>query len=434
MRKSILIRNTSLITETGECLSHRDLLIRDGIIAKICEAGVLKAADDVDEVIDGSRYFVSPGLCNLHAHTAMNIFKGIAEDVTSDAWFNEMIWPYESKMSPEDIYTGTVLGIAEMLDNGVTAVCDHYFGEEQVLKAAKDTGIRMDIAPTIFGMSPDYKDRLASVSEFIQKHQDDSDRISLRLGPHSNYTCPENVLGEIVDEARRIHVPIHLHLSETELQVQQSLSSTGKTPFQCLYDAGGFDVGVLVAHGLWVTEKDLSYLNENTWFAFCPKTYMKLAMGYGPFFTLSDRIRYSFGTDGAASSNTLSIAEQARLFGLLEKFTGNDPTIHPARSIWQKTMAGHRVFKAGTGVLQEGATADLVIWDLETPDTMAFYDPVSAILYSSNSRNVRYTMVAGEFLKYDGRLAMDFEEIGKTALRLQKELLARGKGKAIVYY
>ncbi|MBQ8305785.1 MAG: amidohydrolase family protein [Blautia sp.] len=434
MSKATLLKNANLITETGECLRHQDVYIRGDRIAAICEAGTVQEDPPADEVIDCSKYFVSPGFTNLHSHTAMNIFKGIAEEVTAEAWFNEMIWPYESKMTDEDIYVGTVLGIAEMIDNGVTAVADHYFGEEQVLKAALDTGIRMDIAPTIFGTAPEFRDRLAAVSEFVRKHQEDSPRISLRLGPHSNYTCPEDTLAEIVSEAKKHDLPIHLHLAETELQVTQSLERSGKTPFRYLYDAGGFEIPVLVAHGLWLTEEDLSYIRDDTWFAFCPKTYMKLAAGRGGFFRFADQLHYSFGTDGAASSNTLNTLEQARLFALLEKFERNDATVRPAAEVWQKLMAGHEVFGAGGGRMAEGAAADLVIWDLLTPDTMNFYDPVSAILYSANSRNVRYTMVGGEFLKYDGKLLMDFPRITEDALRLQRELLDRGRGKAQVFY
>ena len=364
----------------------------------------------------------------------MNIFKGIAEDVPPEIWFNEMIWPYESKMTGPDIYTGTVLGIAEMINNGVTAAADHYFGEEQVLQAAKDTGFRMDIAPTVFGTAPDFRDRLAQVSAFIRDHQQDSSRISLRFGPHSDYTCPEDTLAAIVDEAKKSGLPIHLHLSETRLQVEQSLQRTGKTPFRCLYDAGGFGLPVLVAHGLWITEEDLGYINENTWFAFCPKTYMRLASGRGGFFDFSDRLQYSFGSDGAASSGTVSPLEQARLFAMLDKYERDDAYIHPAAEVWQKLMAGHAVFGAGTGKVEEGAAADLVIWDLQTPDTMAHYHPVPAILYGACSANVRYTMVEGEFLKYDGALKMDFAAVVQEAMRLQKELLARGKGTAKVYY
>lgn len=430
----IKLHNATIITHEGECLSHRDIYIENGSIAVICDAGTPQPKMHPSDTIDCSSFFVSPGLVNLHAHTAMNIFKGIAEDVPPEVWFNEMIWPYESKMTAEDIYTGTLLGIAEMLGNGVTAVADHYFGEEQVLRAAKDAGIRMDIAPTVFGMSPDFRDRLAQVSEFIRDHASDSPRVRLRFGPHSDYTCPDDTLAEIVDEARRMGLPIHLHLAETRQQVEQSIERTGRTPFECLYDAGGFDVPVLVAHGLWITERDLAHLNDDTWFAFCPKTYMRLASGRGGFFEFSDRLRYSFGTDGAASSGTVNVLEQARLFAMLEKFDRGDATLRPAIEIWRRLMAGHAVFGANTGRVEAGATADLVIWDLQTPDTMAFYHPIPSILYAAGSANVRYTMVEGEFLKYDGVLKMGFAEVAREAMRLQRDLLARGKGTAKVYY
>ena len=430
----IKLYNAAIIEHTGECLFHKDIYIENGRIFRICDSGTAQPEKAPEETIDCSSFFVSPGLVNLHAHTAMNIFKGIAEDVPPEVWFNEMIWPYESKMTDQDIYTGTLLGIAEMISNGVTAAADHYFGEEQVLRAAKDTGIRMDIAPTVFGMSPDFPDRLAQVSEFIRDHQEDSSRISLRFGPHSDYTCPEDTLGKIVDEAKKMRLPLHIHLAETQLQVEQSLQRTGKTPFRCLYDAGGFDLPVLVAHGLWVTEDDLSCINGDTWFAFCPKTYMRLASGRGPLFDLAGRLQYSFGSDGAASSGTVNPLEQARLFAMLEKFNQGDAALYPAVEIWQKLMAGHAVFGAGTGKVEENAPADLVIWDLQTPDTMAYYHPVSAILYAAGSANVRYTMVEGEFLKYDGVLKMDFAGIAKEAMRLQKNLLSRGKGTAKVYY
>ena len=430
----IKLHNATIITQAGECRFHKDIFIDGGRIARICDSGTPQPERIPSDTIDCSAYFVSPGLVNLHAHTAMNIFKGIAEDVPAEVWFNEMIWPYESKMTDRDIYAGTMLGIAEMINNGVTAVADHYFGEAQVLRAAKDAGIRMDIAPTVFGMTPDWRERLAQVSEFIRDHRDDSPRIRLRFGPHSDYTCPEDTLLEIVDAAKRMGLPIHLHLSETRLQVEQSLQRTGKTPFRRLYDAGGFDLPVLVAHGLWVTEEDLTYVREDTWFAFCPKTYMRLAAGRGGFFDLSDRLNYSFGTDGAASSGTVNPLEQARLFAMLEKYHREDAALRPAAEVWRRLMAGHAVFGAGTGRIEENAPADLVIWDLRTPDTMAYYHPVSAILYGATSANARYTMVEGEFLKYDGKLKMDFAEIAREAMRLQKELLSRGKGKAQVYY
>ena len=434
MEKTILLKNAGLLDEEANCILNQNVYVQEGKILKILPAAEDTEFIHADETIDCSKYYVSPGLSNLHTHTAMNIFKGIAEDVTADAWFNEMIWPYESKMTDEDIYVGTLMGIAEMINNGVTVFADHYFGEEQVLKAVKETGIRGDLAPTLFGMTPDFHERLAQVKAFIQEHRNDSDRISFHMGPHANYTCPSPTLKQIIDVAKELNLPIHLHVSEEDVQVEKAREETGLTPFGILYEAGGFDCKVLIGHGLWIEEEDLKYLRDDTWFAFCPKTYMKLASGKGGFFDYYKQLNYGFGTDGAASSNTLNPVEQARLFGLMGKYQERNSAAYTATEIWQHLMASHQAFPFGSGRLKEGAPADLVIWDLYQPDTFPFYSPISAILYSSNSQNVKYTMVAGEFLKYNGKLKIDTKTLMQEAVRLQKALLERGKGKAQVAY
>lgn len=434
MEKTVLLKNAGLLDEEANCILNQNVYVQEGKILKILPAAEDTESIHADETIDCSKYYVSPGLANLHTHTAMNIFKGIAEDVTADAWFNEMIWPYESKMTDEDIYVGTLMGIAEMINNGVTVFADHYFGEEQVLKAVKETGIRGDLAPTLFGMTPDFHERLAQVKAFIQEHRNDSDRISFHMGPHANYTCPSPTLKEIIDAAKELNLPIHLHVSEEDVQVEKAREETGLTPFGILYEAGGFDCKVLIGHGLWIEEEDLKYLRDDTWFAFCPKTYMKLASGKGGFFDYYKQLNYGFGTDGAASSNTLNPVEQARLFGLMGKYQERNSAAYTATEIWQHLMASHQAFPFGSGRLKEGAPADLVIWDLYQPDTFPFYSPISAILYSSNSQNVKCTMVAGEFLKYNGKLKIDTKTLMQEAVRLQKALLERGKGKAQVAY
>lgn len=434
MAKTILLKDASLLNEQAECIRHQNVYIRDGKIIKIADKDLDRGLTRPEEIIECGNYYVSPGLANLHVHTAMNIFKGIAEDVTADAWFNEKIWPYESKMTDEDVYIGTLLGIAEMLNNGVTVFADHYFGEEQVLKAVKETGIRGDLAPTVFGAAPDFPERLEQVSRFISAHREDSGRVAFHMGPHADYTCPGDSLGKIIDAAKALALPVHLHIAEEQGQVERSKAETGLTPFGVLQRAGGFDCKVLIAHGLWIGEEDLPFLKEDTWFAFCPKTYMKLASGRGGFFDHCKKLNYGFGTDGAASSNTLNPVEQARLFGLLGKYQDLNSAAYTAAEIWQHLMAGHKAFPFGSGRLAEGAPADLVIWDLRQLDTFPFYDPISGILYSSNSQNVKYTMVDGEFLKYDGRLKTDTKGLIEEAVRRQKALLARGRGKAEITY
>ena len=319
----------------------------------------------------------------------MNIFKGIAEDVTADAWFNEMIWPYESKMTDEDVYTGTLLGIAEMINNGVTVFADHYFGEEQVLRAVKETGIRR-IWRQRFSVRPPILERDFLRSASLLKSTVESPGVLLFIwGLTQTIPVPGKHWGRLWTKRNDWGFPFTFTCLRRMCRWSVPERKPGLTPFGILHRAGGFDCKVLVGHGLWIEEEDLKLLRQDTWFAFCPKTYMKLASGRGGFFDYYKKLNYGFGTDGAASSNTLNPMEQARLFGLLGKYQDRDSSHFTASEIWQHLMAGHQAFPFGTGRLAKGAPADLAVWDLSSMDTFPYYNPISAILYSSNSQNVK---------------------------------------------
>lgn len=433
-QKRILLSHANIIDENGEIFKEKDIVIEKGKIQSVADVCDYAETAEFDEIIDCSEYYVTPGLVNLHCHCAMNMFKGIAEDVDADSWFNKNIFPYESKLTEEDVYVGTKLGIAEMLNAGVTAFADHYFAEKAVLNAVLDTGIRADIAPTLFGTAPDFKERLEAVSAFCEENRNVSERVAVRMGPHAPYTCPPDSLREIVKRAEDMDLNLHMHISETREQVAASREMYGKTPFEMTYESGAFDRQMIVAHGLWIEEEDFKYINEKTWFGVCPKTYEKLAMGTGLVFKNRDRLNYSFGTDGAASSNTLNTCEQARYFALLGKFESCDPCVFETKEVWRSLMRGHEAFSFHTGKIEEGYGADLVIWDLKKSNTWPVYHPITSILYSSEPSNVAFTMVDGVFLKKNGQLVMDEMALLEEGARTQKSILARGKGEAKVFY
>lgn len=426
----ILLKNGNVIDECGNLKNNLNIYISDGKIEKISDESELEDY----EIIDCSNYFITPSFVNLHTHSPMNILKGIAEDISIDNWFNDKIFPYESMLEDEDVYWGAVIAAQEMINNGVTIFAEHYFSQESVYKAVVDTGIRGDIAPTIFGLADDYNKQLNNAVDFVEKYRGNSSRVSLRLGPHAPYTCPGQKLKEIIDIAKKLEVGIHIHVSETKDQVEDSIKLTGKTPIQVLYESGGFETDIIIAHGLWVQNDDLKYLNHNAIFAFSPKTYMKLSMGKGNIYELKDKLNYSFGTDGGASSNTLNILEQARLYALNGKYLTGSAADFEAKKIWNDLMNGHKAFKFNTGKIEEGFEADLLIWDLNMVNTFPIYDPITSIIYSSDSNNIKYTMVQGEFLKYNGKLKADMSTILNKVGEIQKKILHRGKGKSKVNY
>ena len=93
------------------------------------------------------------------------------------------------------------------------------------------------------------------------------------------------------------------------------------------------------------------------------------------------------------------------------------------------------MFGFNTGKVEVGVEADLVIWDLKRVNTFPVYNPLTALLYSADASNARYTMVKGSFLKYDGKLTcVNEDELLADVQAAHAKLLARGKGKAIVFY
>lgn len=419
-----VLNHCTLLDEEGDFHFNKTLIISNGIIERI--------TDEFFEGEDCSGLIISPGLVNCHTHAAMNIFKGIAEDVHIDAWFNEEIWPYESKMEENDVRVGTKLAIAEMLNNGVTAYADHYFSPQSIIDAVNGTHIKADIAITLFSQFPGYEEQLKQAVNLIQNNK--HEKIHLRLGPHSPYTCSIESLYEMSEWAKKLNCGLHLHVSETQRQVDDSLNLHQKTPLQVVYETGCLEVPCIIGHGLYIHPNEKKYLSKDTLIALSPKTYQKLAMGTGYLWDNLDDIHYGIGTDGAASSNTLSPIEQARTLALLHKHEKNDSTVSNVKYIWKLLMNGHKALPFNSGQLKVGYSADLVFWDLNRVNTSPLYNPLASIIYSSDASNIKAVMINGEYVKEDYHLKLDEESLLNEVQKCVSQLLERGKGKAKIEF
>jgi 5-methylthioadenosine/S-adenosylhomocysteine deaminase len=364
----------------------------------------------------------------------MNIFRGIAEDVTADDWFNQEIWPYESKMDGDDVQAGTRLAIAEMLDFGVTAFADHYFEANRICDVVIETGIRGDIAPTLFGMAGGFEEQLAASEELIAKRNGEEGRLSLRLGPHSHYTCDPDQLAMCGDAGRRLGVGVHLHVEDDLEQITASRELYGLTPMEVVSRAGLTDLPLIIGHAYWILPEERKLLKDDNWIAVCMMSYMKLGLPPGPILDDPGSLPLCIGTDGAASSNCLNPLEQARLLALAGKSRQGNAEAFPLKEVWKMLMRGHKALPFGSGRLEPGAPADLVVWNLDLPHTAPAYDPLAALIYSGDARNAEFVLVAGEFVKEDGRLKLDTNAIVNEAKERARLILAKGKGPTKLVY
>ncbi len=135
----LLIRNCQVLQvdeSEARVLPAQDILVEGNRIQAIAPTGQLDPGPSA-RVLDARGQVAMPGLINTHAHVPMVLFRGAAEDVDAHAWFNDYIWPLESNLEEEDVYWGMLLGLAEMIQAGVTSVADHYFFMDHAARAVQ---------------------------------------------------------------------------------------------------------------------------------------------------------------------------------------------------------------------------------------------------------------------------------------------------------
>ena len=435
----MIIKNISILSFTGLTVQkNMNILINAGRIQNISTAVSDFTSKSTDRiVIDGTGKYIIPGLINAHAHTAMTLLRGVAEDVNVNDWFNKHVWVYEQSLTPKDVYIGTQIGAAEMLLSGVTAVADHYFAMDKAFDAYVKSGMRANLAWAVFGAGPDAGNQLETAMDFTKSYTNKNSRIQVSLGPHSPYICPEDFLKKISIESDKLSLPMHIHVSETEEQVSQSLKNTGMTPVEVLDKNGVLREGTILAHAYYATDKDLKLIEKRgAGIAHCAKTYMKFGdiNNFLPR-ALKAGVNIALGSDGLASNNTVNIFETARDAALLAKCSTRNPETGVIADILPLLNSGEVIGLKNYGEVKEGSLADLVIIDPSTPNMMPGNNIFADILYSLNNRNVDTVIVDGKVVVENGKLlTIDVEMLQAEATEISKRLVATVADKPMQSY
>lgn len=415
---TVWIQGVDAITldEAGQVLRGVDLLIEGGRITRI---GAVPAGTLADEVIDGRGKVALPGLFNAHSHAAMTFERGWAEDLPFPRWLNEKIWVAESALTPDDVYWGAALAACEMIRSGTIGFNDHYFYMDRVAEVVQQSGMKAQLAWCVFGIGADQEvgPGLDGTLEFIEQWQNAADgRIHTCLGPHSPYVCPPEFLGRVAEIAAERGLAVHLHVAESQEQVENSLARYGQTPVQQLAALGIFDGRAVAAHALAVSAGDRAILAEKGVFvARTPNTYMKLAMPVNHVTDLrADGVRVALGSDGPASNATMDLFQIMRQQALLEKYLRLDPEALPGdtplRMVCQ--IGAQALGFAESGVLREGAPADLILLDFDQPHLRPRHDLIANAVHTASGSDVTDVLVDGRLLMRDrALLTLDEERI-----------------------
>ncbi|MHB8169988.1 MAG: amidohydrolase [Thermincolia bacterium] len=435
----ILIKNAVILPMTGRenLIEKGEIAIQDGKIMHIAPVGSLAADWQADEIIDATGQLAMPGFINCHTHAAMTLLRSYADDLPLMEWLSEKIWPIEDKLTGEDVYWGTMLSIAEMIKSGTTTFLDMYFFMDQVGKAVEDSGIRAVLSRGLIGFNPNAEMALAESRELVEQYdQRANGRLSVVLGPHAPYTCPPEYLKKVMALADELGVGIHIHVAETQTEIEGIAKDHGKTPTQYLNDLGLFDGRrVIAAHCVHMIQEDLEiFKNKQVGVAHNPESNMKLASGIAPVPKMLEMgILVGLGTDGASSNNNLDMLQEMRSAALLHKVNSGDPTILPAyQALEMATVNGAKVLGLDqeVGILKIGYKADLILLDLEQPHLYPRHDVVANVVYAAQAADVRTVIIDGQIVMKDRKLlTMDEPKVLAEAQRCTESLLARSKEK-----
>ncbi|MCS6843444.1 MAG: amidohydrolase [Caldilineales bacterium] len=398
----ILITHADIVTldPQGTVLRNADVAIEG---ERIVAVGQAPADFRPDEVVEARNHVLMPGFVNAHTHAPMTFERGWAEDLPLDRWFNERVWVVESQLTADDVYWGALLAAAEMIRSGTVAFADHYFYMDRVAEAVEQAGLRALLAWCVFGEEGNIGTDLPGTVDFVQRWQGAAgDRIHTVLGPHSPYMCEPRFLARTAAVAARLGVGIHIHLAESQAQVDNSLARYDRTPVELLEANGVFDVPVIAAHCIYVNEVDQAILaRRGVTVVQCPNCHMKLGMGVTPVpALLAQGVNVALGTDGPASSNDLNMLKEARLAALIQKLHRADPQVMPGDlPLRMATQNGARALGwPDSGAILPGYRADLILLDCDKPHWRPRHDLVANLLHSAQAGDVSDVMVAGRWL------------------------------------
>ena len=375
--KTLLIKNVLLKDR------KTDILVADGRFKSLCAPEGTRA----DETLDAEGMAILPPFYNTHTHAAMSLLRGYADDMPLQKWLQDYIWPYENKMTAQDIREGSRLAVREMIRTGTVFFSDMYFEIDQTIAVVQEFGIRAAIGVTF--VDSHSKSQQADKLDMLRHWVDPSGGlITLTVAPHAIYTVSPDLLVKCADTARSLGLKLHIHLSETRQEVEDCLRAHGTTPVRYLDSLGFLGPDVIAAHVVHVDEEEAAILaSRGVTIAHCPCSNMKLASGIFPYKLLHEAgCRITLGTDGDSSNNNLDMREEMKFAALLAKVSSGDPEVLPAaEALEMATRSGAEAFGLDAGVIREGALADALLVRLDDPRMQPCHNLVSYWVYAAGS-------------------------------------------------
>ncbi len=448
---SILIKNIKeIVTMDKERnrLKGYSLLIKDNLVNKIA----LDIEFTTDQVIDGSDYFLYPGLINTHHHFYQTLTRNIPQ-VQNVELFNwlKYLYPIWARLTPEAVYYSSLVAMGELLKTGCTTSVDQFYvfpqGQPKELldeefRAAEEIGIRfhgsrgsMSLSEKDGGLPPDSvvqteEEILSDSQRVIEKFHNSRPFAMQRviLAPCSPFSVTENLLRESIKLARSYKVRSHTHLAETKDEEKFCQENFSMRPLDYMKKVGWLGDDIWFAHGVHLTEREIDLLADTgTGVAHCPVSNQKLASGAANIpYMLKKRVPVGLAVDGSASNDSSNMIAELKAALLIHRLIYGISSMSAEKVLMMATNGGRDILnQSEIGSIEEGKAADMFLINTKKLGfTGGLSDSVSALVTSGDSQIVDINIVNGKIVVSDGRLVnIDEEEVVEKANKISQKMI-----------
>jgi 5-methylthioadenosine/S-adenosylhomocysteine deaminase len=401
------------VEPAGVVLEEHALAVDGGRIVDVLPAAFARQSFQAREVLELPDHAVLPGLVNIHTHAAMNLLRGLADDLPLMDWLQNHIWPAEgANVSYAFCADGVRLAAAEMIRGGTTCFNDMYFFPDATAAVAAEIGLRANVGLVVFDFPTAWAQNW---EDYIHRGLEVHDRlrgtplVRAVFAPHAPYTVSDAPLKRVRELANELGIGIHMHVHETAAEIEGGLQSHGKRPWQRLRELDLLGQDFIAVHMTQLSDAEIAEAARlGVSVAHCPESNLKLASGFCPVAKLlAAGVNVALGTDGAASNNDLDMLGELRTAALLAKGVSGDASALPAHAaLRMATLAGARALglEDQIGSLEKGKAADFIAVDLNQPATQPVYHVLSQLVYAAGRDQVTDVYVAGRALLREGKL------------------------------
>lgn len=385
--------------------------------------------DRPSRVISAGGKVVLPGLIDGHIHTALSLFRGLAQDM--DNWMHYGLAPYASYLTAPAAEKGTALAAVEAVKSGTTTLLDFGYPMKPACELYEKLGVRARVASRITEVSRskgeippgevypfDEKQgqRLfdENVSLIEEWNNGAEGRITCMFGPQGPDMVSEKLLLQVKEAARDLGVAIHMHVAQGDREIDQMLKRYGSRSIPFLHEIGYLDSSLLAVHLTEALPDEVSLLAESGASMVCCPSSIAIIDGIVPpvMEFLDCGGSSALGSDQAPGNNCHSIWNEMKLVALLNKVKFKDPKVMPAwKALRMATVEGALAVGLGdqVGTLEPGKFADLIIVDLAGPGMAPYLEypvrnVVPNLVYAARGHEVETVVIDGKIIVDNRRL------------------------------